>query len=134
MHKPRTLRMTVASFGAALLFAGVARAGFNPIALDPASFNADVVVEAAAPKTVNSALTATMDGVTNKTGATFFEVGYLGIQTNGLPFTNGLPVANSLVTNSVGDRIWRMPPDYHTNNVILVGKQNNNREAFLTPG
>src|SRR6185369_16886634 len=111
-----------------------ARAGYTPILLDPASFNYDVVVEAAAPKALGDYITASQDAGTNKTGATWFERGYLGLQTNGIPFTNGLPPANSIVTNATGDRVWRMPPDYHTNNAIMVGHNAGNRTPFFPTG
>jgi hypothetical protein len=134
MHKLRTLKISVATFGAAMLLAGVARAGYTPIALDPASFNRDVIIEATAPKGLGDYITASQDAGTNKTGATWFERGYMGLQTNGVPFTNGLPPANTLVTNVGGDRIWRMPPDYHTNNAIMVGHHAGNRTPFFPTG
>ena len=102
---------------AVLAVATLARADYTPIAINPSSFNKDPVIEAAAPKTMSDAVNATMDGGTNKTGNTWFEVGYI---TNSVPVTNGLPVHNSTVT--ANNHTYIMPPDYHTNCVIMVGK------------
>ena len=108
-------------------------AGFTPIAIS--GFNQDLVVEATAPISLSDVVNVTMDGGTNKSGNTWFERGYMGLQTNGVPFTNGLPPANSLVTNITGGgaitNVWQMPPDYHTNNCIMVGHSGGGRTPFI---
>ncbi len=118
--------------GAGLALANCAYAGFTPIPLDPASYNHDVVVEAIAPKPLNSAITVTMDGGTNRNGNAWYEKGY-----NPAAPTSGLPVAGSLVTgftNAALNHTFRMPPDYHVNNVIMVGHNNGGQTPLLSPG
>src|SRR5882672_983067 len=100
------MKKTLSILGLALLVAGTARAAFTPIALNPASYNHDVVIEAAAPISLNGSITATMDGGTNKTGNTWYERGY-----NLAALTTGLPPAGSLVTNGALNHIFRMAPD-----------------------
>src|SRR5262245_26773666 len=109
--------------------AGTARAAFSPIALNPASFNHDPVVEASAPGSLNAAVNVTVDGGTNKNGNTFYERGY-----NPAAPTTGIPPAGSLVTNYLLDHIFVMPPDYHVNNVIMVGHNNGGRTPLLNSG
>jgi hypothetical protein len=116
--------------GLALLVAGTASAaGFTPIALNPASYNHDAVIEASAPKALCDAVTFTMDGGTNKTGATWYERGY----NTGSP-TTGIPTAGSRVTNAALNHIFQMAPDYHVNNVIAFGHQNGTRTPVIAPG
>ena len=79
------------AIGVALGITSLARAAdFTPIAIDPSSFNQDPVVEATAPKPIAdpTVVTHTTDGGTNKTGNTWYEVGYM---TN----SSGLPAHNS---------------------------------------
>src|SRR6266498_4180105 len=104
----RTLALSVA----ALSITSLARADFTPIAINPSSFNQDPVIESTAPRSFNDAVTATPDGGTNKTGNTWYEVGYM---TN----LTGLPLHNSSV--STNNHTFQMPPDYHTNCVFFVG-------------
>lgn len=85
----------------AFVAAGVARADFSPIALNPASFNNDPVVEIGAPIPINAAVTASVDAGTNKNGATLYERGY-----NLSNPTTGIPVAGSLVSNGAGDHTF----------------------------
>src|SRR5688572_22745856 len=94
-----------------------ARADFSPIPLAPSSFNNDPVVEIGAPLPINASVTASVDAGTNKNGATLYERGY-----NLTNPTTGIPVAGSLATNVAGDHIFLMPPDYHVNCAIMVGK------------
>lgn len=111
--------------GAGLAVAHAAFAGFTPIALNPASYNHDPVVEKTAPPSVNDAVTATMDGGTNKNGNTWFEVGYYP------GHTNGIPAHDSLVSNAAGTHTWRMPPDYHANNVLMIGHNNGGQTPVM---
>jgi len=113
----------------ALALAGTARADFTPIPLNTASFNHDVVVEAVAARSLSDAVTATLDQGTNKGGATLYERGY-----NPAAPTTGMPVAGSLVTNAALNHIFRMPPDYHANNVVMVGHHNGGRSPVVASG
>jgi hypothetical protein len=106
-----------------------AQADFSPIPLAPSSFNHDAVVESSAPAPLNTAVNATVDGGTNKTGATFYERGY-----NPAAPTSGIPVAGSLVTNATLDRVFRMPPDYHVNNAVMVGHHAGGQTPLLAGG
>ncbi len=110
----RNLTLTLA-----LAFAASAQAQFTPIPLAPESYNQDVVVEQTAPPPLSSAVTATMDGGTNKTGNTFYERGY---NTNAAALDTGMPPAGSLLANAAGTRVFQLPPDYHANNAVLVGR------------
>src|SRR5689334_4720608 len=108
--KTRFLAISVA-----LGITSLARAAdFTPIPIAPSSFNQDPVVEATAPKSIADAsiVTHTADGGTNKTGNTWYEVGYM---TN----STGLPVHNSTFTTN--NHTFRMAPDYHGNCVFFVG-------------
>jgi hypothetical protein len=125
------MKRLILPLGLALASAGTLRAGFSPVPINPASFNQDVVVEAASPIPLNGAVNATMDAGTNKAGDTWYERGY---NTNAP--TTGIPTAGSIVTNSLstGNYVFRMPPDYHVNNVIMVGHNNGGRTPLLNPG
>src|SRR4051812_40911536 len=108
MYTQPPLKTKLASFGMALMFASAARADFNPIALTPGSYNADVVVEAGAPKGIFANVNVTIDGGTNNNGNTFYES---GLET-ALPWT-GLPAAGSTFTSqSDAARQYKMPPSY----------------------
>ena len=122
------MKSTFIPLALALAVINNARADFNPIALNPASYNHDVVVEKTAPRTLSDAVNATQDGGTNKTGNTWFEVGYYP------GHTNGLPAHDALVSNATGEHTWRMPPDYHTNNVVMVGHNNGGATPLITSG
>src|SRR5215467_8674315 len=105
----------------------LARAGdFTPIAIDPSSYNQDPVIEATAPKSIAepSIVTHTADGGTNKTGNTWYEVGYM---TN----STGLPVHNSTFTTN--NHTFQMAPDYHGNCVFFVGHQQSSWTPILDP-
>lgn len=120
-------KLTLLPAAVALTLAISASAAFTPIALDPASFNHDVVVEASAAIPLNGAVNATVDGGTNRTGNTWYEVGY-----NPLAPTTGLPVAGSLLATN--NYAFRMPPDYHVNNVLMVGHNNGGRTVPVASG
>jgi hypothetical protein len=115
--------------GLACACVSLARADFNPIPLDPTSFNHDPVIEKAAPKCVTDYTTADPNSGTNKlsttANGTWFERGYSTVNP-----TNGFPPHGSLVThtNSATTFVYtfQMPPDYHTNNCLFIGHENNN--------
>jgi hypothetical protein len=117
MKRTHSFRTLLLAYGAVFALSSSVRADFAPIALNPASFNNDPVVEVGAPVAINTTVTATIDGGTNKGGATLYERGY-----NLAAPTTGMPLAGSVVANLAQDRIFQMPPDYHVNNAVLVGK------------
>ena len=110
---------------------GVAQAGFLPVPLNPSSFNADVVVEKDATPVLNARTTASVDGGTNNTGNTWYEVGY-----NRDNPTTGLPAAGSTFTHqSFPDRSYTMASSYtDANNAILINTVVTNATwTFTTP-
>jgi hypothetical protein len=128
MKKPHLFRTLLLAGGAAFALCSPARADFAPIALNPASFNNDPVIEIGAPLAINAAVTASMDAGTNKDGATLYERGY-----NLANPTTGLPLAGSLVSNGAGDHTFLMPPDYHVNCAIMVGKNGGGGTPIIGP-
>ena len=115
------MKRTLLYSGLALALAGIARADFDPIPLTPNSFTADVVVENTAAHPLQAFITASMDGGTNGTGATWFERGI----NSGLPSV-GLPPADSLV-EAVDDanHQFRMPASYAVNNAVFLRTDQN---------
>jgi hypothetical protein len=114
----QSINLGLLPLGLALACATVARADYYPIALTPASFNADVVVENTAGTNFNRYVTATMDGGTNNNGSTFYENGYNNVNQ---PWT-GLPVHGSTFTAiSNTTHQFTMPSDYTVNNAVLIG-------------
>lgn len=126
MQRSKPTKLTVAM---ALVLAGVAHAKFTPIALNPASFNNDPVIEVGAPVAINTTINATIDGGTNKTGNTVYERGY-----NAAAPATGMPVAGSLVTDATLNHTFRMPPDYHANCAVMVGKNAGGGTPLLAGG
>ena len=101
-------------------------AQFTPIPLAAGSYTHDIVVEKAAPHPYVAASTASMDGGTNNTGSTWYEVGY-NIDSP----TTGIPEANTVVTSeSAADHTFRMPADYTINNALMIDQ--GIREGRLT--
>jgi hypothetical protein len=107
--------------------AGVAyAANYTPIPLNPSSFNADPVIEASAPPSLNDYVNVTPDAGTNRTGNTFFEMGY---NTNvyasptfsGNPLTGLPPHGSTFIAISNATHSFTMAPNYAANNVIFVG-------------
>jgi len=113
---------------AAAIGATRSQADFNPVALTPGSFTADVIVEKTAPKSINDFTTATMDNVgTNNTANVWYETGYF---TNS-PWT-GVPAQGStFVAFSDVNRQFKMPPNYAANNALFIA---NHPGAGLTAG
>src|ERR1043166_5514176 len=75
---PTLMKTRFLTLGVVLGISAIARADYTPIAIDPSSFNQDPVIEAAAPKSLAEPpiVTHTADGGTNKTGNTWYEIGY----------------------------------------------------------
>jgi hypothetical protein len=114
---------------AAVLAGGTVHAGFSPIPLAPSSFNADVVVEKDASPVLNARTTASVDGGTNNTGNTWYEVGY-----NRDAPTTGLPAAGSTFTHqTLSGRTYKMAPSYTSaNNAIMIDTAVTNGTFTLT--
>lgn len=92
-----------------------AHAQFVPIPLTSESYTFDVVVEEGAPFFTPST-TASMDGGTNNTGNTFYEVGF----NFDAPET-GFPVAGStVVSETLPDHSFQLAADYTANNALLI--------------
>lgn len=118
-----------------------AYAAFVPIPLNPSSFNADPVIEASAPPTLNDYVTVTLDQGTNKNGNTWYEMGY---NTNVVaqnptnqysgPLT-GLPIHGTTFTAiSNANYTFQMAPSYAGNCVIFVGHNVSSWSPVLGPG
>src|SRR3954471_16372647 len=128
MQTPRLIKLTVATLGAlTALNVAHAAAGFTPILIDTNSFNQDVVVERTAPPSLADAVNCTVDQGTNKGGNVWFERGY----DTAAPLS-GVPTHGSTFTTN--NHTWLMAPDYHTNNVIMVGRQNGSRTPAFPTG
>src|ERR1051325_4781826 len=124
MKNPIPIATKLVSIGLALFCASVARAAFSPIAVS--GYNHDVVVEAGAPGPLNDAVNATTDGGTNKNGNTFFEQGYYP------GHTNGIPAAGTVLSNA--NHKFLMPPNYHVNDVLMIGHHNGGRRPIVALG
>lgn len=104
-----------------MAIAGAATAGgaFTPVT--GTGYNADVVVEANAPRRwnlepVTPPTTATMDGGVNNTGNSWFEQGYYSPSNS-----FGLPAAGSTVTaQAAADHQFTMPASYAGNNAAFL--------------
>lgn len=116
-----SLELTYLSGGRAAVFAvaGLSPGGdlFLPVAVT--GYNADAVVEAAAPRwpyPLTNVTTVSMDGGTNNTGNTWYEQGYYPQFPD-----SGLPPAGSLLTSlALPDRHYRMPASYTAPNAVFV--------------
>src|SRR4051794_19490696 len=106
MYTEPLIKTKLAAIGLAMMCASAARADFNPISLTSGSFNADVVVEAGAAKSINAYTTVTIDAGTNNSGNTFFGPGLETV----MPWT-GLPPAGSTFNSQFdATRHYKMPP------------------------
>lgn len=70
MFVPRSLFLTGSLLFTSLLQVASAQV-FDPLSLAPSSFNHDVVVEVGATAPLTNSVTATMDGGTSESGATY---------------------------------------------------------------
>jgi hypothetical protein len=108
----------VVALAAPALWASVARAAYVPIPLTPGSFNHDFVVEATAVDDATthygSAVTASMDGGTAKTGNTWYEQG-----RNAAAPTTGLPHAGVATSTADVTASFLLAP-YNANHALLL--------------
>jgi len=103
--------------GLTLAVAGVARAGYTPVAIQSSSYNADIVVESNATPQLLEVTSATVDQGTNSNGNnTWFEQGWdLNNPQNGLPTAGSTFTAMSNPNYS-----FAMAPSYKAPNGILI--------------
>ena len=104
------------------------QAQFAPINLTPGSYLHDVVVERAAPHPFTPASTASMDGGTNNSGFTYYEVGY----NLDAPET-GIPAAGSTFTSqSLADHSFLMASNYKASNALMIDRVSTNGTLTLS--
>lgn len=99
-------------------------------ALEVTGYNADVVVEASAPRRsfLAGATTATLENGEGNWGYAWYERGYYPP----LP-ESGLPAPASLLTNATApDHSYQMPPSYSANNAILLDAETRSSRVTLT--
>src|SRR6185369_10130840 len=117
----RQIKSKLIPVGLALIYASVARADFYPIALTPASYNADAVVEKTAvpaPLVPDGYTTASMDGGTNNNGDTWHEAGFFANET---PVVSGLPAAGSTITSAFNaNHQYQFAPSYTAPNAVML--------------
>ena len=122
---------------------------FTPVTVT--GYDYDFIVEATAPHdgrifsqvmdngTNELATTETLDA-TNNTGNSWYEQGYNindgqpgSYVSATLNFTaTGIPHPSQLITNSTGDHIYQMPPDYTVNDAIYISSIVTNDTITLT--
>jgi hypothetical protein len=122
---------------------------FTPIIVT--GYTYDFIVEATAPMdgrifsqvmdngTNELATTESLDA-TNNTGNSWYEQGYNindgqpgSYVSPTLNFTaTGIPHPSQLITNSTGDHIYQMPPDYTVNNAVYISSFVTNAMITLT--
>src|SRR5690242_6043609 len=115
MKNQRSFLITSSTLGVVLLFAGAAKGDFNPVALTPGSYNADVVVERNTFPTINNFVNLTMDAGTNNSGNTWFEQGYDASR----PWS-GLPPQNTVFSAADGSAHQFRMGDYTASNALCV--------------
>src|ERR1035441_10939171 len=105
------MKSKLIAVGLTCLCVGLARADFTPVPLDPTSFNQDPVIEKTAPLMLNDYVTVTPDTGTNKTGNTWYEIGY-----NTVNAPSGFPAHASMLvktnTSTLNVYTFQMPPEY----------------------
>jgi hypothetical protein len=115
---------------AVFALAGLEPGGSMFLPVEVTGYNADVIVEASAPRypaALTNYTTVSMDGGTNNTGNTWYEQGYYPA----FP-ASGLPPAGSLITSlAQPDHHYRMPATYSGPNAVFVDYAH--PEAHLTP-
>ncbi|MCW5558283.1 MAG: immunoglobulin domain-containing protein [Verrucomicrobiae bacterium] len=104
------------------------QAEFSPLVLTDLSFNADVVVEVAAPKAPAPVTTASMDSGTNNTGFSWYERGY-NVES---PDT-GLPEAGTtVISETLPDHQYTFAASYTAPNAVLIDNAAPNAVLTLT--
>ncbi len=113
-----------------LAAAGVARAAYQPVAIDNSSYNADVIVEKTATPYLPILTSASIDQGTNNYNATLFEV---GLDTNNP--ANGVPAHGStFAAYDNPNYSYKMAPTFVGPNGILMDSQvTNGTFTLVTP-
>lgn len=114
------------------LLLGVAT--LNPVGLANTSFNQSMVVPANAtiapgPGAYNTFITATMDGGTARTGATWYETGF-----NTAAPTTGLPMGTTFTSAANPSTQFTLRPSAGTNALMLDTASNSGTLTFANPG
>lgn len=121
------LRSSIVPLGIALASSLVAHAQFSPLVLTPESYTYDVIVEKEARR-IAPATTASLDGGTNNTGATFYERGF----NINFPETGLLAAGEVVVSEAAADHTYAMAASYTTNNAVLVDSGVTNATLTVT--
>ncbi|HEX7859727.1 MAG TPA: immunoglobulin domain-containing protein [Verrucomicrobiae bacterium] len=104
------------------------QAQFNPIQLTPGSYLQDVIVEREALRPFVAATTASMDGGTNNSGWTYYEIGY----NIDAPET-GIPAAGSTFTSQdLPDHTFQMAASYKVPNALMIDQVSSNGTFIVT--
>jgi hypothetical protein len=127
------MKRCIIPFAAALAFTGAARADFNPVPLNPSSFNQDIIVERTGPSPVvlGAATSASMDQGIGNDGDTWNEQGFFLQDPN-----VGLPAAGSTFTSiSLSDHSYQLAPSYTANDAVMLdqGYFSNTTVTVTTP-
>src|ERR1041385_1592197 len=118
----------ICSFSVLISCSFLAHADFNPVPLAASSFNSDVIVERTAPGPIGRATNASMDGGTNNSGASWYEIGF----NTAAPAT-GLPAAGSTFTSAAAaSHQYQMAPSFTANNAMLIDSTVSNGTWALT--
>lgn len=113
MKKPKLIVMC------GLFASNALAAPFNPVALTPGSYNADMIVEVGAPPPLMASINVSLDGGTSKSGFAWYEVGY-----NAGALLTGLPAAGSTFTHaSDASKTYTMPATYAADNTLFISSQ-----------
>ena len=97
----------------------LARADFNPVVLTPGSYDYAIVVPTNSAQPMPACITASVGGGTGEGDHTFFEQ---GVYAHSGPYQYcGVPKHNAVFTDqSDSSRTYQMPPDYTTNNGLMI--------------
>ena len=101
----------------ARLTVGLSTGGIDPIQLTPGSYTYDIVVESSAPAALPFCLDATQGGGTSMGDYTWYEQGFYRSPYQ----ATGVPQHGQTFQHQSNPNIqFTMPPDYTTNNCLLI--------------
>jgi hypothetical protein len=98
--------------------------GVSPVPIAASSYNYDTIVENSA---IPSATTASLDGGTNNIGYSWYETGFSGQSTTGLPAPG-----STIVSAAQPDHSYTMAPSYTANNAFLLDSSVSSATIHLT--